>query len=95
MPEISALALFFTCTTFLVLGFPIARLAPFWLERRIGRSIRFHRRAAEALAIAMQRSHNDPDHHARLAAQHEWHVAALQALAPTPTDTPEPRRRAA
>ncbi len=95
MPEISALALFFTCTTILVFAFPIARLAPFWLERRLGRSIRFHRRAAEALAIAMQRSHNDPDHHARLAAQHAWHVAALQALAPEAGETKEPRRRAA
>ncbi|KPF74412.1 hypothetical protein IP88_07945 [alpha proteobacterium AAP81b] len=78
----SGLALFFTCTTVLAFVFPLAKLVPFWLDRRIQRQVAFHRAAAAAIAEAMPRNHNDPAHYARLATQLAYHRGALAALAP-------------
>lgn len=76
------LALFLSVTTTLVFAFPLVKLAPFWLQRRRHRQLAWHRSAAGALALAMTRCHNDPDQLARLTAQHDWHLAAIAALAP-------------
>ncbi len=79
---INGMMTFFSVTTVAVLAFPLYRLAPSWLEGRVHRQIAWHRAALAALATEMPRAHNDPDQHARLAAQHEWHRRALAALAP-------------
>ncbi len=92
---ILTMALFFSVTTTLVFAFPLVKLAPFWLQRRLHRQLAHHRAAAEALALAMTRCHNDPDQLARLTAQHDWHLAAIAALAPERPVAAEARKRAA
>lgn len=91
----SGLALFFTCTTVLAFVFPLAKLLPFWLDRRLQGLVAFHRAAAATIAEALPRNHNDPAHHARLAAQLAYHRAALAALAPERSVTTIEQRDAA
>ena len=81
-PMINGLAVFFTITTVAVFLYPIIKLTPSWLERRVNRQIGFHRGAIAALGSAMAGTDNDHAHRARLAAQHDYHRAALMALAP-------------
>lgn len=62
----------------------VVKLAPVGMARSIARKVALHRQAVVALGIAMEQSRGDNDrtHFNRLAAQHDWHSAALRALAP-------------
>lgn len=81
-PIINGLMIVFSISTVVVFLFPIIRLAPSWLERRLNKQIVFHSDAVEALAVAIERSHNDPAQRERLVQQHDYHRTALIALAP-------------
>jgi hypothetical protein len=79
---INGLMIFFTLTSVAVLLYPIIKLLPSWLERRLNRKIEIHRASVAALDTAMAAPGLDPGQVMRLAAQRDWHRAALQALAP-------------
>lgn len=92
-PIINGLMIFFTLITFAVIAYPLVKLLPSWLERRVYGKIAFHRDALVALGIAHNQSCNDAEHQARLSAQLDYHRAALAALAPDEaTATPRPER---
>jgi hypothetical protein len=76
------LMVIFSITTMVVFLYPIIKLTPLWLERSMAKKIIFHRDAMAAIGTAMERSHNDADQFARLQAQHDYHRAALNAVAP-------------
>jgi hypothetical protein len=81
-PIINGLMIFFSVTTVAAMAYPLFKLLPSWLERRVHRQIAFHSDALAALDGALVRSHNDHEHKARLAAQRAYHFNALIALAP-------------
>ena len=91
--SISMLSAFFSITTVIVLLYPIIRLAPSWLERRVYRQIAFHRAAVAALTTEIDRAHNDRPHHDRVQGQLDYHRAALAALAPSAPVPAAPARR--
>lgn len=80
-PIITGLMFFFSVTTVAVIGYPIVKLLPSWLERSVYRKIAYNRDAIAAIDIAAARC-TDPDHRARLLAQARYHRAALANLAP-------------
>lgn len=80
-PIITGMMVFFTATTVAVIAYPIIKLLPSWLERSVYRKIASHRDAIAALGIAIDRC-SDAAHRGRLAAQRDWHRAALAKLAP-------------
>jgi hypothetical protein len=77
----NGLAVFFTITTLVVFFYPIIKLTPSWLERRMARNIRLHRSAIIALdqAIAVT---TDADHRARLGVQRDYHQGVIDRLMP-------------
>ncbi len=79
---ITGLQIFFSVTTVAVVGYPLVKLTPSWLERSLNKKIAFHRAAVDALGVALTRAHNDPDQQARLQAQQDYHTASLTALVP-------------
>nr|WP_310525253.1 hypothetical protein [Polymorphobacter sp.] len=81
-PMINGLSILFTVTTVAVFLYPVIKLTPSWLERRVNTRIVFHRRAFDAIGVAMERAHNDSAQFDRLASQREFHRASLMALAP-------------
>lgn len=81
-PLINGMMIVFSITTVAVFLYPIFKLTPSWLDRRLNRQIAFHRAAAVEIGTAMSRAHNDPEQFERLAAQHAYHRASLQALVP-------------
>jgi hypothetical protein len=84
---INGLMVFFSLTTVAVFLYPLIKLTPSWLERRLGRKIEMHRASLAALDGALALPGQDVTHVARLTAQRDWHRAALQSLA---ADTPAP-----
>ena len=46
-PIINGLMIFFTLTTIAVIAYPIIKLLPSWLERRVYRTAAFHRDARD------------------------------------------------
>lgn len=81
-PIINGLMIFFSLTTVAVIAYPLVKLLPSWLERRVYRNIAFHRDAVAALGVAIDRAGTDAEQQARLQRQHDYHRAALAALAP-------------
>jgi hypothetical protein len=81
-PIITGLMIFFSVTTFVVVLFPIVKLAPMWFERSVNRKIGFHRDAVIALGEAVVRTRGDAEQLGRLEAQLRYHRAALSRLAP-------------
>ena len=81
-PLINGMMIVFSITTVAVFLYPIFKLTPSWLDRRLSRQIAFHRAAAVEIGTAMSRAHNDAEQFDRLAAQHAYHRSALQALVP-------------
>jgi hypothetical protein len=77
---INGLMIFFSVTTVAVILYPIIKLTPSWLERRLDRKISFHRDALVALESALAAT-NDQAQSARLATQLDFHRAALASLA--------------
>jgi len=87
---ITGLTIFFSVTTVAVFFYPLFKLTPSWLERRLNRKIAFHRDALTALETALTLPGVDRVQAARLAAQRDFHRAALRSLAadfPAPTVT--------
>lgn len=71
----SGVQIFFTCTSLFALVFPLAKLAPFWLEARRVKQLAFHQgRIAEIDAALAQ----TPD--AALSRRRDRHRAAVAAL---------------
>lgn len=93
--SITIMMVFFSITTVAVFLFPIVRLTPSWLDRSLQEKIGFHRAAGEALAVALERAHNDPVQHERLSAQLAWHRQSLALLAPGSAPAATERRAAA
>ncbi|WP_416907512.1 MAG: hypothetical protein ACMVO5_10805 [Polymorphobacter sp.] len=60
----------------------IEAIAPRKMAERTVRQIALHKAAVEALDVAIPRAGNDAAQAARLTASREWHLAALNALAP-------------
>jgi hypothetical protein len=86
---INGLMIFFSVTTVAVFLYPIIKLTPSWLERRLNGKIKFHGDAIVALDAALATT-SDPAQGARLTAQRDFHRAALASLAvpqPAPTVT--------
>lgn len=86
---INGLMIFFSVTTVAVFLYPIIKLTPSWLERRLNAKIRFHGEAIVVLEAALAAT-NDPAQTARLTSQRDFHRAALASLAvpqPAPTVT--------
>lgn len=81
-PIINGLMIFFSVTTAVVLLYPVVKLAPLWFERRVQARIALHRDAVAALVGAIDQAGNDHAQRGRLAAQLQWHRAALANLAP-------------
>lgn len=81
-PIITGLMVVFSITTVAVFLYPIIKLTPSWLERSLGKKVAFHRDAAVALGVAIERAHNDPEHRGRLQVQRDYHLASLTALVP-------------
>lgn len=77
----NGLAVFFTITTLVVFFYPIIKLTPSWLERRMAKNIVLHRNAIIALDIAAAVT-TDAGHRARLKAQREYHQAIIDSLMP-------------
>jgi hypothetical protein len=80
---INGLMIFFSVTTVAVILYPIVKLTPSWLERRLDRKIAFHRDALVALDAALAAT-TDPVQTARLTEQRDFHRAALASLAVSP-----------
>jgi hypothetical protein len=78
---ITGLMVFFSLTTVGVVLYPVIKLTPSWLERRLGRKIDMHRASLLSLDAALAVPGQDAVQVARLAAQRDWHRAALQSLA--------------
>jgi hypothetical protein len=84
---INGLMIFFSVTTVAVILYPIIKLTPSWLERRLDRKIAFHRDAIVALEAALIAT-TDAAQTARLTEQRDFHRAALASLAvPQPVQT--------
>lgn len=81
----TVLTVIFTLTTIAVFLYPVVRLAPYWLERSVGRKIVMHSQAISALDAAISDAGNTPEHLARLIEQRGFHVVALAQLAPPAT----------
>jgi hypothetical protein len=77
----NGLMIFFSLTTVGVVLYPLIKLTPSWLERRLGRKIDMHRASLVALDAALTVPGQDAVHVARLTAQRDWHRAALRSLA--------------
>jgi len=77
---INGLMIFFSLTTVAVIIYPLIKLTPSWLERRLDRKIGFHRDAIVALDAAIAAG-SDPVQTARLTEQRDFHRAALASLA--------------
>jgi hypothetical protein len=60
----------------------VEAVVPRKMAERTVRQIALHKNAVEALDIAIPRAGNDAEQLARLTANREWHLAALNALAP-------------
>jgi hypothetical protein len=60
----------------------IESVTPRWMADRTAKQVVMHRNAVEALDVAIPRAGNDAEQQARLVANREWHLAALNALAP-------------
>ncbi|MFZ4687827.1 MAG: hypothetical protein ACOYLS_01185 [Polymorphobacter sp.] len=90
-PYVNGLLLLFSLTTIAVFLYPIIKLTPSWLDRSMQKKIVLHRRAADALGLALAGAHNNPDHHARLTAQREYHLSALRTLVPAEFEAGEIR----
>jgi hypothetical protein len=60
----------------------IEAVTPRWMAERTAKQVVLHRNAVEALDVAIPRAGNDAAQQARLVASREWHLAALNALAP-------------
>jgi hypothetical protein len=89
-PLITGLTIFFSITTAAVFLYPIIKLTPSWLERRLNGKIAFHRAALEALEAALALPDTDDEQASRLIQQRDFHRAALKSLAaefPAPTVT--------
>jgi hypothetical protein len=86
---INGLMIFFSVTTVAVIFYPIIKLTPAWLERRMNAKIKFHGDAIVALEAALAAT-SDAAQSARLTDQRDFHRAALASLAvpqPAPTVT--------
>jgi hypothetical protein len=70
-----------TVTTIIVLLFPLARLTPFWWQRRTAPKIIRHRRELAAAEAALAQT-GDPTEQARLQSARAHHQAALERLVP-------------
>ncbi len=79
---INGLMIFFTLSTIAVIAYPIVKLLPSWLERRVYRTAAFHRDVIAALGLAIERATADPEHRSRLEAQRAFHSRALTTLVP-------------
>lgn len=60
----------------------VETVTPRWMADRTVRQIALHRNIVEALDVTIPRAGNDAAQHARLVASRDWHLAALNALAP-------------
>ena len=78
---ITSMAIVFTIITFAVILFPIFKLAPSRLARRMNGRVAFHREAIAALTTAIE-STDDPEHRERLASQLAYQRAAFAQIAP-------------
>ena len=77
---VNGLMIFFSVTTVVVILYPLIKLTPSWLERRLNTKIKFHGDAIVALDAALAAT-RDPAQTARLAEQRDFHRAALASLA--------------
>jgi hypothetical protein len=77
----NGLAVFFTITTLVVFFYPIIKLTPSWLERRMAKSIALHRSAIIVLDQAVAAT-TDVEHRARLEAQRDHHRGIIDKLMP-------------
>lgn len=78
---ITGLTVFFSVTTLAVFAYPLVRLTPSWLERRLHRKAAAHGDALAALEMALAAPVSDGTKLARLQAQRDFHAAALRSLA--------------
>jgi hypothetical protein len=83
---VNGMMIFFSLTTVAVFLYPLIKLTPSWLERRLNRKIAFHQDALLALDAALAAT-SDPVQLARLTAQRDFHCGALKDLA-----VPEPKQ---
>jgi hypothetical protein len=77
----NGLAIFFTIATLIVFFYPIIKLTPSWLERRMATNIIRHRRAIMALDEAAATT-TDAEHRTRLETQRDYHQAIINSLMP-------------
>jgi hypothetical protein len=77
----NGLAIFFTITTVVVFFYPIIKLTPSWLERRMAKNIARHRSAIIALDHAAAAT-SDAEHRARLEAQRDYRQGVINRLMP-------------
>jgi hypothetical protein len=75
------MAIAFTIITVAVILFPIIKLAPSRLARRMNGRVAFHREAIAALTTAIERT-DDPEHRERLVSQLAYQRAAFAQIAP-------------
>ena len=78
---ITYMAIVFTVITLAVIMFPIIKLAPSRLARRMNGRVAFHREAIAALTTAIEHT-DDPEHRERLASQLTYQRAAFAQIAP-------------
>jgi hypothetical protein len=71
----------FSITTIVVFFYPIVKLAPSWLERKMAKKIILHREASIVLAETIETT-ADVEQRARLQTQLEYHRAAIHTLVP-------------
>ena len=71
----------FSIMTVAVFLYPIVKLTPSWLERKMAKKIILHRDAIAVLAPTVETT-IDVDHRARLQTQLDYHQAAITALVP-------------
>lgn len=83
---VNGMMIFFSLTTVAVFLYPLIKLTPSWLERRLNRKIAFHQDALLALDAALAAT-SDPVQLARLTGQRDFHRGALNDLA-----VPEPKQ---
>lgn len=79
-PIIIGLTLFFSATTLGVILYPIVKILPSRLEKRLYRNIDFHQQALASLASAIGTA--DAEQRSRLSRQYDYHRAALLNLKP-------------
>jgi hypothetical protein len=77
----NGLMVVFSITTLVVFLYPIVKLTPSWLERKMAKKIILHREAIAVLAQTVETT-TDIEQRARLQTQLDYHQATINALVP-------------